>query len=718
MNSIWFAYSSQFINNLGKKFFWGRIPEDWMAWVWGALFASLVFFLVALWPKGRVLGLAESENRWDHLGQRFRNTLWIAFGQSKMFKDGPAGWMHALIFWGFLVLLFRALQFFLFCLFPGMGLLFLHYETSLLGHAYILIKDVFVLLVTLACLYALYRRLITKPKRLNLSGEGIFILVLILFIMLSDILFEGALASLDAHNADFSLRPSCLFGEFYPSDIVLMNPSAPEGNACAFLGMTLADMGLKNLAPHDLRVAYNTGYWTHILSILVFLVILPRSKHFHIITSIPNVFLGNVTQTGNQLSRLDFDDESQETFGVTRIEEFSWKKLLDLHTCTECGRCDVFCPALNSDKPLSPKQFTIDLRDHLNAQTPNLLSDKKKQENQTGSSGTLAPALMGEVIQDATVWACTTCGACEEECPVMIEYVNKMIDLRRGLVLTEDRYPKELGKAFKSLETHSNPWGFPGTQREAWAQELAVKQWDKNNPTEYLYFVGCNGSFDNRGKKVSESVVRALQKAGVDFSILGNREGCTGDPARRLGNEYLFDMLATKNAETFKEQGVIKVIVHCPHCFNSLKHEYPEFGVKLEVIHHSELLADLIKENKLSTESRTDETVVVHDSCYMGRHNKVYDAPRDILKATVSPSSVKEVETSRERGTCCGAGGGAVLMEETGTRISHNRVDELMQANPDTIAVSCPYCVLMLEDALKAKNLADKVKVKDISEMI
>ena len=456
------------------------------------------------------------------------------------------------------------------------------------------------------------------------------------------------------------------------------------------------------------------SYWTHILSILVFLVILPRSKHFHIITSIPNVFLGNATQTGNQLSRIDFEDESKETFGVTRIEEFSWKKLLDLHTCTECGRCDVFCPALNSDKPLSPKQFTIDLRDHLNSQTSNLLSDKKKTESETGSGVTL----MGGAIQDATVWSCTTCGACEEECPVMIEYVNKMVDLRRGLVLTEDRYPKELGEAFKSLETHSNPWGFPGSQRAAWAGELDVKQWDKDNPTEYLYFVGCNGSFDNRGKKVSESVVRALQKAGVDFSILGNREGCTGDPARRLGNEYLFDMLASKNAETLKEQGVIKVIVHCPHCFNSFKHEYPEFGVKLEVIHHSELLAELIKDNKLAMTSAKDETVVVHDSCYMGRHNKVYDAPRDILKAATTPESVKEVETSRERGTCCGAGGGGFLMEETGTRISHMRVDELMQTNPDTIAVSCPFCVLMLEDALKAKNLSDTVKVKDISEMI
>ncbi|MEE8269956.1 MAG: (Fe-S)-binding protein [Nitrospinaceae bacterium] len=640
--------------------------SQWPPYVLGAIVLAGIAFLVSIWPKLNVLRKAARENRWDHPGDRLRNTLWIAFGQSKMFKDRSAGWMHALIFWGFLILLFRALQFFYMGLFPDAVIEFPGSEV--IGGVYTWIKNIVVVLVTLACVYALHRRLVTKPKRLNLSVEGIVILVLILLIMTTDIGFEGAKYGMDQFPERKALFEDALF----------------------------------------------INYWTHILSILVFLVLLPRTKHFHIITSIPNVFLGNVTQTGNQLSRIDFEDESKETFGVTRIEEFSWKKLLDLHTCTECGRCDVFCPALNSDKPLSPKQFTIDLRDHLNAQTPNLLSDKKEEENQAESSVTL----MGGAIQDATVWACTTCGACEEECPVMIEYVNKMVDLRRGLVLTEDRYPKELGEAFKSLEIHSNPWGFPGTQREAWAEGLDVKQWDKNNPTEYLYFVGCNGSFDNRGKKVSESVVRALKSAGVDFSILGNREGCTGDPARRLGNEYLFDMLASKNAETLKEQGVIKVIVHCPHCFNSFKHEYPEFGVKLEVTHHSELLADLIKENKLSMESRADETVVVHDSCYMGRHNKVYEAPRDVLKAAVSPSSVKEVETSRERGTCCGAGGGGFLMEETGTRISHNRVDELMQANPDTIAVSCPFCVLMLEDALKAKNLSDRVKVKDISELL
>ncbi len=633
---------------------------------------SLGLFGISLWPKWKNLQKAAPENRWDHPLKRFINTLRIAIGQSKMFKDVPAGWMHALIFWGFLILLFRAAQFFLIGFFPN--LYHQNLEWSWVNNFYGILKEFFILLVTLACVYALYRRIISKPKRLNLSGEGIFILVLILIIMGSDILYEGAKLKIEDN---------------VPS-------------LWSFLSSSFASLCLENSAFSHLNLYQGLGFWLHVGAILVFLNVLPRSKHFHVITSIPNVFFSNVSGTGNQIQKLNFEDENIENFGVTKIEEFSWKKILDLHTCTECGRCDVFCPALNSQKPLSPKQFTVDLRDFLNA---NLDLEEK--------------SIMGNAIHDETVWSCTTCGACEEECPVMIEYVNKMIDLRRGLVLMEDRYPKELTEAFRSLETHSNPWGFPGNQREAWAKKLEVPIWDTNNPSEYLYFVGCNGSFDNRGKMVFESVVLALKKAGVDFSILGNREGCTGDPARRLGNEYLFDILALKNVETFKEEKIRKVITHCPHCFNSLLNEYPEYGIKLEVIHHSQLLEHLVKEGKISSEVKSNETVVVHDSCYMGRHNNEYDAPRETLKSKIEDKSILEVETSRERGTCCGAGGGRFLIEEnTGTRISHNRIDELMETNPDTIAVSCPYCVLMLEDALKAKKLNEKVKVKDISEFL
>ena len=638
---------------------------------------ALGFFFAALWPKLRVMLQAKPENRFDRPLDRVWNTIRIAFLQTKLLKNKASGWMHALIFWGFLILLLRVVHFFVIGFFQDMPIPLPGFEW--IHYLYSLVKDIVILLVTLAASYALYRRLVIRPSRLSLSGEGILILVLILAIMLSDIVFEGAYYSAN------------------PSEGTLMEP----------LGLGFSFL-LTPLGPAVVVFLHNLAYWTHVLSIFFFLTLLPRSKHFHIITSIPNVYFSNVTGKGNQLSHIDFEDENNESFGVARIEDFSWKQLLDMHTCTECGRCDNFCPALKSGKPLSPKELTIDLRNHLNS-----LQDKK------GPDSSDNPVLLGGVIQDETIWSCTTCGACEEECPVMIEFVNKIIDLRRGLVLMEDRYPQELTKAFKSLETNSNPWGFGRDSRADWARDLGVKLWDKDHPTEYLYFVGCNGSFDNRGKKISSAVVATLQSAGVDFSILGKEEGCTGDPARRAGNEYLFDMLATQNTATFKEKGISKIITHCPHCFNSLKNEYPEFGARYEVIHHSELLAQLIKDGKIASREKSGEKVVVHDSCYMGRHNKVYDAPREVLAGNIQADDILEVENSRERGTCCGAGGARFLLEEkVGSKMSHDRVDELMQAQPDTIAVSCPYCVLMLEDALKAKGLQDKVKVKDISEFL
>ena len=651
-------------------------PQALLAMV---LVAFVVFFIACL-PKLRVLWRAGPENRLDHWKTRLANTFKVAFLQRKLLKEKKSGWMHALIFWGFLVLLLRAAEFFVIGFFPEVtapaGL-----KGVTLG--YRLLKDVFVFLVTLATCYALYRRLVLRPKRLTLSGDGLLILALILAIMTSDVLFDAAHFAVHA-------EAQTLF--------------SPLAFGAAFL--------LRVLSPEALSPLHNLAYWTHVSSILFFLTLLPRSKHFHILTSIPNVYFSNLAHEGNHLARLDFEDESQESFGVTRIEEFSWKKLLDLHSCTECGRCDDFCPALISGKPLSPKQLTVDLRDHLNRETPWLLNPEKPRMD--GAEG----MMLGGVIQDETLWSCTTCGACEEECPVMIEYVNKVIDLRRGLVLGEDRYPEEFVQAFKSLETQSNPWGFPRDSRADWAQGLGVSFWDKENPTEYLYFVGCNGAFDSRGKKIAEAVVTALKTAGVDFSILGIDEGCTGDPARRAGNEYLFDLLASKNVETLKQRGVRKIITHCPHCLNSLKNEYPEFGVRFEVVHHSELLAKLIREGKLPANDNSGGRVVFHDSCYLGRHNGVYEPPREVAAGASAEGQVLEVENSRERGTCCGAGGARFLLEEkSGARMSHNRVDELMAAEPDTIAVSCPFCVLMIEDALKAKNLQDRVQVKDISEM-
>ena len=651
--------------HINRAFEW--VSPTLQPWVlFFLILSALTAFAMAVWPKLQRLLKAGKENRADQPLKRIFRTLSIAFGQSRLLKEPKSGWMHAVIFWGFLILLVRAGEFFFIGLFPNIES---HFSiTAPLVLPYLWIKDGVVFMVTLAVLYALYRRLVIRPNRLTLSIEGLVILNLILVIAASDVLFDSA--------------------------FIALNPGIEKSGPLAALFVPLISLLGKSLTGH----LHSLAYWTHISAILFFLTLLPRSKHFHIVTSIPNVFLSNMNP-GNGLHRIDFEDEEQENFGITEVENFSWKQMLDLHTCTQCGRCDRVCPALATGKPLSPQQLTVNLRDHLNTPSP---SDN---------------TLLGDVIDDEVLWACTTCGACESACPVMIQYVDKVIDLRRGLILTEDRYPKEFESAFKSLETQSNPWGFPKNSRADWAKALDIPIWDKTNPSEYLYFIGCNGSFDTRGKKISESVVKTLQQAGVSFSILGNSEGCTGDPARRAGNEYLFDMLASQNADTFKQQGVLKVITHCPHCLNSLKNEYPEFGVYLEVIHHSELLETLISDGKISVGEKTDSNVVVHDSCYLGRHNGVYDAPRNVLAAEVQ--NVQEVEQSRETGTCCGAGGARFLLEEnTGTRMSHHRLDELMVTNPDTIAVSCPFCVLMLEDAVKAKGLEGKVKVRDIGEIL
>ena len=647
--------------HINRAFEW--VPTHLQPWLLLVLIIfSLTVFVLSAWPKLSLMLNAEKENRTDQPIKRFFKTLKIAFGQSRLFKEAKAGWMHALIFWGFLILLLRAGEFFFIGFFPNIESHFSFTAPFVLP--YLWVKDLAVLMITIGVLYALYRRLVIKPDRLTLSTEGLVILGLILAILASDVLFDSA--------------------------FLVLNTDIEQSGPLAAIFAPMIGLAGKDMVGH----LHSLAYWTHVSVILFFITLLPRSKHFHILTAIPNVFLSNL-KSGNGLRRIDFEDETKETFGVTETGSFTWKQMLDLHTCTQCGRCDRVCPALATNKPLSPQQLTVNLRDHLN------------------SSQDSDMTLLGETIEDEVLWSCTTCGACESACPVTIEYVNKVIDLRRGLVLTEDRYPKEFETAFKSLETQSNPWGFPKNSRADWARELEIPVWDKANPTDFLYFIGCNGSFDTRGKQVSESVVKTLRKAGVSFSILGNGEGCTGDPARRAGNEYLFDMLASQNAETFKQQNVLKIITHCPHCLNSLKNEYPDFGVNLEVIHHSELLEKLIDEGKISKEGNTDSNVVMHDSCYLGRHNGVYNAPRNVLQ------NAREVEQSRENGTCCGAGGARFLLEEnTGSRMSHHRLDELMVSNPDTIAVSCPYCVLMLEDAVKAKGLEEQVKVRDIGEMI
>ena len=410
--------------------------------------------------------------------------------------------------------------------------------------------------------------------------------------------------------------------------------------------------------------------------------------------------------------------EEAETFGVHKIEEFSWKDLLDLDACTRCGRCQDNCPAWLTEKPLSPKEVIQDMKNHLLQKAPVISSkpgvEKKPGETIPAEENPSFPALIGEVISEDAIWSCTTCGACEEACPVFIEPFPKLIEYRRYLALMESKFPNEVQLAFKNMENNSNPWGIGSSTRADWAKDLGLKILSEDSDVEYLYYVGCSASFDDLNKKVATALVEIFNKAGLSFGILGVEEGCCGDSARRLGNEYLYSIMAESNIETFKKYGVKKIITSCPHGYHTIKNEYPQFGGNFEVYHHTEILLKLIKEGKIKFTKEVNKVIAYHDSCYLGRHNDIYDAPREILKAIPGVKLI-ELKKNRENSFCCGAGGGRMWMEENlGIRINHARVDEIVQANPNIVATACPFCLTMIVDGIKEKELDKKFSAEDL----
>jgi Fe-S oxidoreductase len=455
--------------------------------------------------------------------------------------------------------------------------------------------------------------------------------------------------------------------------------------------------------------------------VLLFLNFLPLGKHFHVITGLPNVFLRALPPASAAPRKLDLESEG-ESFGTRTLADLSWKEALDLYSCTECGRCQTRCPTHVTGKPLSVKALNGALKHHLVDEASDLRGQARAQDARADTS-TALPPLVGEVISPDAVWACTTCGWCETACPVFIENIPRIVDLRRQQVLVEAAVPDEAARVFRNIETQGNPWGIGSNKRAEWAEGLDVPRAADGCEFEYLFFVGCAGAFDDRQKKVTRAIVRILQEAKVKFAILGEEETCTGDAARRLGNEYLFQQQAQANVETLDRYGVKKILTQCPHCLNTIKNELPQFGGSYEVVHHTQLIAELVRDGRIAPSAAglvSGCAVTFHDPCYLARHNGETEAPRAALAAV--GASVVEMERSRRTGFCCGAGGGRMWLEEKlGTRVNRNRIDEAAATLGDAggvVAVGCPFCLTMLKDAAAETGREDELKILDVAEIV
>ena len=553
--------------------------------------------------------------------------------------------------------------------------------------------------VLIGVIMAAVRRYIQKPERLNTILDDAIVLSLIFVVVVTGFFLEGF--RMIAATPEGLSQP-----EFY---------SHPEWSMWAFGGYWIA--GLFAGLAEGTRIAWYTGlWWFHVaLSVgAVIYVCLSFDRLTHILVSPVNVFFRSLRPKG---ALVPINIEEAETFGVGKIEDFTWKQLLDLDACTDCGRCQDRCPAYLSGKPLSPRKVIQDLKTHLLERSDVLLAAKRANPG-NGNGGDAAKAMLGEVITEDELWSCTTCRACMEICPVFVEHIDKIVDMRRNMVLEQASMPETGEAVLRCIETRGHSCRGTTYTRTDWANGLDVKLLSEDANVDLVYFVGCAAALEDRSMKVAIAFAKILKAAGVNFAILGPEETCCGEPARRLGNEYLFQMQAMKNIKVLKGYNVKKIVTACPHCFNTLKNEYPQFDGEFEVIHHTELIADLLKQGKIKPSPLGDGKLTYHDSCYLGRHNDIYNQPRQVL-SSISQSKLLEMKQSRRNGFCCGGGGGRYWMEERiGQRISEMRIDQVVETGADVVATACPYCLQMFEDAIKAKEVEESLKALDIAELL
>ncbi|WP_377863781.1 heterodisulfide reductase-related iron-sulfur binding cluster [Bacillus sp. R86525] len=671
----------------------------------GYLFVYLIRTRMAYIQLGKKIEFDRRfKERWDLLKVN-------VFGQKKLLKDKKSGIIHVMFFYGFILVQFGAIDFVWKGLAPGS-----HLPLGPLYPAFTFFQEIVTLVILIAVFWAFHRRYVEKLVRLKRNFKSGLVLIFIGGLMISVLLGNGM--GIIWHGEELSW-------------------SEPIASAIAYVFSGINETVAISL--------FYFSWWVHLLILLTFLVYVPQSKHAHLIAGPVNVFFGRLSNPG-KLEKIDFEDETQETFGVGKIEDFRQNQLIDLYSCVECGRCTNMCPATGTGKMLSPMDLILKLRDHLtdkgaavtskapwvpvvafNNTQGNQLAMMAAGKGQQESAATFAydPSLIGDVITEEEIWACTTCRNCEDQCPVMNEHVDKIIDLRRYLVLTEGKMDAEAQRAMTNIERQGNPWGLNRKERETWRQgddEVTVPTVKEKSKAgeefEYLFWVGSMGSYDNRSQKIAISFAKLMNEAGISFAILGNKEKNSGDTPRRLGNEFVFQEMATKNIEEFEKAGVKKIVTIDPHAYNTFKNEYPDFGLQAEVYHHTELLAQWVKEGRLKPVHSIEETVTYHDSCYLGRYNEVYEAPRDILKAIPGVNLV-EMARNRETGMCCGAGGGLMWMEETaGSRINVARTEQALAVQPSIIGTGCPYCLTMISDGTKAKEVEETVQTLDVTEIL
>jgi Fe-S oxidoreductase/nitrate reductase gamma subunit len=659
----------------------GNITYGWLVYVLAVAMAGAFgwgcYRHYRLWRQGKGHWTLRLDRPWERVKALFGH----GFGHQRLIKDAYPGLMHLLIFSAFVVEFIGTM---LIAFQVDLGRVFLWGDFYLY---YSLVLDIFGALGIVGIAMAAERRYIRRVQRLTDTPDDGLALLILFIVFFTGFLVEG-------------MRMGATEIMQYP-DWALWSPGGLAiAEAAAAVGFTT----------DTFLVWHRFWWWFHMVFIFGFLAYIPYSaKLFHMISAPINAFFSDLKPKGILEPIPDF--EEVESFGAAKLQDFTWKQLLDLDACTACGRCQARCPAYNSGKPLSPKQVILDLRNHMHelAKTP---------VAGTGQEGAEHREMVGDVILDETLWACTTCGACVQECPVMIEHIDTIVDMRRHLVMNEARMPETVEQVLRSIEQRSHPWrGTPYT-RTSWMEGLEIPILSGKGGAEYVFWVGCTGALMDRNIKVTQAMATILKAAGVDFAVLGEEEVCTGDPARRLGNEYLFQMLAQRNIETLQRYGVKKILTQCPHCFNTLLNEYPQFGGAFEVIHHTQFVEQLLREGKLQLTKPITQTITYHDSCYLGRHNGIYQAPRDILDRIPGVKSV-EMEHNRERGLCCGAGGGHAWMDENSPRkVNFMRTEEAVQAKADVIGSACPFCLQMFEDGIRGVHAEESLAVQDLAEIV